>query len=83
MFSWFKSLRKPKAPPSLFESVIGNNTCPDCGHTGFFEGPSGGLSTNIFCTNKECRSGFNITAFSRTEGLCDRISKGRDQYYRE
>jgi len=25
------------------------NCCPDCGNTGFMEGPSGGASTNIKC----------------------------------
>jgi len=35
--------------------------CPDCGHDYYYEGPSGGLSTNIKC----CRCGhrFNTTPF--------------------
>lgn len=33
--------------------------CPYCGGTKFFEGPSGGMSTNILCANTECRHWFN------------------------
>lgn len=32
--------------------------CPDCGHQGFLEGPSGGCSTNIMCGG--CGSKFNV-----------------------
>ena len=35
--------------------------CTYCGGTEFYEGPSGGASTNILCANKECRHWFNIT----------------------
>jgi hypothetical protein len=37
--------------------------CTYCGGTEFYEGPSGGLSTNILCANKECRHWFNFTPF--------------------
>jgi len=33
--------------------------CTYCGGTEFYEGPSGGLSTNILCANPECRHWFN------------------------
>lgn len=33
--------------------------CTYCGGTKFFEGPSGGMSTNILCANPECRHWFN------------------------
>jgi hypothetical protein len=33
--------------------------CTYCGGTKFYEGPSGGLSTNILCANKDCRHWFN------------------------
>lgn len=33
--------------------------CPYCNNTKFYEGPSGGLSTNILCANKDCRHWFN------------------------
>lgn len=49
---------------------IATNYCPDCGHQGFIEGPSGGLSTNIFCANKECGHGFNVTPVI---GIAERI----------
>jgi len=34
------------------------NCCPDCGCTSIIEGPSGGMSQNIFCA--ECKHGFNM-----------------------
>lgn len=33
--------------------------CPYC-HSPIFEGPSGGLSTNVFCGNPDCNSRFNV-----------------------
>lgn len=33
--------------------------CSYCGGTKFFEGPSGGMSTNILCANPDCRHWFN------------------------
>lgn len=33
--------------------------CPYCGGDKFIEGPSGGMSINILCANKECRHWFN------------------------
>ena len=41
----------------------GKHGCPDCGFTEFYEGPSGGMNTNICCANPLCRSAFN-TCFS-------------------
>lgn len=35
--------------------------CTYCGGTEFLEGPSGGMSTNVLCANKECRHWFNYT----------------------
>lgn len=35
--------------------------CTYCGGTEFFEGPSGGMSTNILCANPKCRHWFNHT----------------------
>lgn len=37
--------------------------CTYCGGTDFYEGPSGGLSTNILCANDDCRHWFNHTPF--------------------
>lgn len=36
-------------------------TCTYCQGTEWYIGPSGGLSTNILCSNKECRHWFNYT----------------------
>jgi len=33
--------------------------CTYCGGTKWYEGPSGGMSTNILCANPECRHWFN------------------------
>jgi len=35
--------------------------CTYCGGEDFYEGPSGGLSTNVLCANPECRHWFNDT----------------------
>ena len=34
--------------------------CPDCESGDFLEGPSGGGSTNVKCSNKQCGSLFNL-----------------------
>jgi hypothetical protein len=68
----------------LFQIVGVKNTCPDCRQHGFYEGPSGGMSTNIFCMNRDCRSGFNVTSFGGGVGTCERIGKGDlDRYPKE
>lgn len=52
----------------LFATIAGSR-CPDCGKkTDFYEGPSGGMSTNIFCA--QCGHGFNITPVI---GIAERI----------
>lgn len=44
--------------------------CTYCGGTEFFNGPSGGLSQNILCTNTNCRHWFNFSIFvDRLEDL--------------
>jgi hypothetical protein len=35
--------------------------CTYCGGTDFYEGPSGGMSTNVLCANEKCRHWFNWT----------------------
>jgi hypothetical protein len=37
----------------------GQPACPDCGRAPLLEGPSGGLSVNVYCGNDECGSRFN------------------------
>jgi hypothetical protein len=50
--------------------------CPDCRHRSprYFEGPSGGISTNIFCG--DCGAGFNITPVLE---IAERI--GKNEHY--
>lgn len=44
--------------------------CPYCKETKFFEGPSGGVSTNVLCANPECRHWFNYQSiFDKLEDL--------------
>lgn len=35
------------------------NTCPDCEHKGFLEGPHGGSCVNFKCAGSDCGSRFN------------------------
>lgn len=65
MFSWLIDLFKKdtrteeeKEQDTILESLQ-NNTCPDCHGKGFYEGPSGGMCTNIQCANPKCKSEFN------------------------
>lgn len=50
--------------------IIATNKCPDCHHEGFYDGPSGGLSTNITCANDDCKQRFNVTPMI---GIAERI----------
>lgn len=43
------------------ESSNGKPKCTYCGGVDFLVGPSGGISTNILCSNPECRHWFNWT----------------------
>lgn len=52
-------------------------TCADCSAP-LQAGPEGGMSVNMRCSNKECRSKFNVTPFIR---IADRIGKAEPQDY--
>ena len=56
-------------PQTLFKKMVANG-CPDCLTNPFtyFEGPSGGMMTNIKCS--ECGSKFNV---SKELGFAERI----------
>jgi len=41
-------------------SLMKEGLCPFCRGDQFYEGPQGGLSTNIFCANEACKAGFNL-----------------------
>lgn len=65
-------------------TIIAGGKCPDCfSEIGFYEGPSGGMSTNYFCANRACRSGFNVTPFGDGQGIAERIHKGDIYSYPE
>lgn len=60
---------------------IADGRCPDCNGKGFYAGPSGGMSQNIYCQNRDCRSAFNVTQFTATEGTVERIGKKDIEWY--
>lgn len=44
-------------------TFVVQSICPDCRHAPLLEGPSAGISTNLYCSNKECGSRFNVAQF--------------------
>lgn len=61
--------------------MIARNICPDCKGFGFYGGPRGGLSQHIYCANVKCRSAFNVTQFTITDGSVNRIEKKSEEWY--
>lgn len=72
MFGWLKRMFSGYDPAEEIQEgvkdtpegklweVIAQDICPLCGsHRGFYEGPSGGMSTNIECIS--CGKKFNVT----------------------
>jgi len=45
---------------TLAEHFMKKGCCPDCGSEEMYEGPSGGMCTNVTCANPECGSKFNL-----------------------
>lgn len=43
--------------------------CTYCGSERFYEGPSGGASTNVLCANDDCRHWFNVDPWCGLEDL--------------
>jgi transcription elongation factor Elf1 len=62
---------KPQKPADQFTA------CIFCGHTRFYEGPSGGLSQNITCSN--CGARFNIGLLPDGPILLDVLSEPTDK----
>src|SRR5215475_12729377 len=56
--------------PEEFNAGRFDGTCPDCGDNEWFEGPSGGMSTNIKCA--KCGLWLNHTPVL---GLAERIGR--------
>jgi ribosomal protein S27E len=64
----------PNSPEGKLYAIIASGECPDCRHhDGFYEGPSGGLSTNIACVN--CGHRFNVTPMI---GIAERLGPPSD-----
>jgi len=44
------------------DSLLGGPyfVCPFCKSEHWIEGPSGGMSKNVYCGNPECGAGFNV-----------------------
>jgi hypothetical protein len=66
-----------EAPPlrdseRLWNQLIDAGGCVDCAKLpkGFYEGPSGGMSTNVFCS--QCGQGYNLTPIAH---FAERIHK--------
>src|SRR5262245_28549474 len=59
-----------ETPAGRLWAIIARNECPDCGKSGFYEGPQGGLSINIECAH--CGHWFNVTPVI---GIAERIDK--------
>lgn len=67
MVKWIKNFLK--AITTKEEKYHGPK-CTYCGSIDFFEGPSGGATTNILCANQECGHWFNWAgAFGGLEDL--------------
>ena len=56
----------------LWNQLIDAGGCVDCDKEpkGFYEGPSGGMSTNVFCS--QCGQGYNLTPVAH---FAERIHK--------
>lgn len=46
-------------PDDVIQHIQTAGTCPYC-DSPLYTGPSGGMSTNLFCGNRKCDSRFNI-----------------------
>lgn len=64
MFNFWKRLTRKPSLPADGKPHNGRNMalrCTYCEGEEFYEGPQGGLSTNILCANRDCRHWFNHT----------------------
>jgi hypothetical protein len=78
----FSGVPLKDTPAGKLGAILQKGICPDCGSKeGFYKGPEGGMSVNIFCANPKCRSGFNYTNMFH-EGHAERIQNGEDRLYR-
>ncbi len=75
VLSWFKSDSSEGDSDNTLQSSFKKGQCPDCASTKWYEGPSGGMSTNWFCANDDCKSGFNVCAVPGGPLLIERIGK--------
>lgn len=55
--------------------IIKNRLCPDCGKGELLDGPRGGCSINVLCSNDTCASKFNLSFGYETIIAADRISE--------
>lgn len=59
--SKFAAFPQNKIDHHIKENKANNITCPNCGNLKFYEGPSGGIATNVKCVG--CGLWFNHTPF--------------------
>jgi hypothetical protein len=72
---------KPDKEGWRLGKYIFSNVCPDCGNEDFYEGLGNGKSVCIFCSNPECRHGFNVLNFGDGDVWAERINNGPDRLY--
>lgn len=66
----------------LWQVVVIEGRCPECEEHGFLEGPHGGISVNVYCKNRLCRAGFNVTPLFGKYGIVEPIgTKGPIEKY--
>jgi hypothetical protein len=63
--------KTPAEERDAIVEALRRDTCPDCGHLGFRDGPRGGAGINVFCLS--CGAGFNI-AMPRYIMFAERIT---------
>jgi len=55
--------------------ILYGGKCPDCSATRLLEGPSAGLSMNVYCGNDACGSRFNVMGPFGTQRITDASPK--------
>jgi hypothetical protein len=61
----------------LYAQIV--KACPSCkSKSGFYAGPRGGMSQNIFCKNATCRASFNVT---RVVGVAEELGPAALDHY--
>lgn len=60
---------------SQLSDALTTGHCPDCTYRGFVLGPRGGAAINIECGNLQCRARFNVTVWSGSIVMAQRLPR--------